>query len=608
MLAVTLDFETYYSKKYSLSKLTTEEYITGGEFEVIGFSIKLGNTPTVWYTGTHQELTKILDQFDWPNIVLICHNTFFDASILSFYYGIWAAKYIDTLSMARALHGIAVGGPLAKLAEHYGIGVKGTEVVAAEGKHRKDFTPEELNNYGDYCINDTELTHALCLKLMPHFSMTELSLIDITIKMAVQPILEADYTMLEAHLDEVRQAKQILLDKLAIDKTEIMSNLKFSKMLEDFGVTVPMKTSPTTGKQTLALAKTDEGLTDLLGHEDEKVRTLVEIRLGVKSSIEETRTERFMGITKRIRYLPVPLFYYGAATGRWTAASGQAVNFQNLPRISKIKQAIHAPKGSVIVASDLSNIELRVGLWLADEHDKLKLLGGGLDLYKDFASKAFNVPYNDVDKKQRFIGKTSSLSLIFGVGAAKLQESIRAGIGVDIGEDEAKRIVKLYREEYSNVKAAWQSCGLAITQIDTGKQGVLGYNDLLVVDGKNRIRLPSGLYLKYPQLHQEKGANGYREYQYKLRNGWDKLYPGKLYNNCVQALARCVMGEAMVRIQKRYPIILTIHDAVYIIAPEDEAQAALRFLDEEMCKVPEWMPNIPLAAESHYGYTLASCT
>ncbi|MDD1625975.1 MAG: DNA polymerase [Methylococcaceae bacterium] len=602
----TLDFESFYSSTYSLSKLTTEEYVMGDEFEAIGFSIKLGTHPTEWFSGSREYLQDILDRFDWDNIALVCHNTFFDATILSFHFGIYAAKYIDTLSMARAVHGIDVGGSLAKLVLHYGLGEKGTEIINALGKHRKDFSWFELERYGAYCINDTELTYGLLMKLLPHFTIIEMSLIDITIKMAVQPVLEADYEMLEEHLIEVKLAKQELLDRIVVDKKEIMSNNKFAKLLEDCGVEPPMKVSPTTGKMTYAFAKTDDGLKDLLEHENLMVQTLVAVRLGVKSSIEETRTERLMGIIARLGVLPVPLNYYSAATGRWAAGGGQKVNFQNFPRKSKIKEAIHAPKGYVIVGSDLSNIELRVGLCLAGAHAKLKLLGAGFDLYKDFASNVFDIHYEAIDADHRFIGKTSQLSLIFGVGALKLQRAIKAGIGIDIGFEEACRIVEVYREEeYPEVKAAWKECGRAIKQMTNDQHGILGYNDLLTVEGKAGIRFPSGLYMKYPQLHVEKGTNGYDEHKYKLRNGWDKLYPGKLFNNVVQGLARCIMGEAMVRISKQRDIALTIHDAVYCVVPEAEAQEASDFMTQEMTRTPIWMPGIPLAVENHIGYTLA---
>ena len=605
---ITLDFETYYSKTYSLSKLTTEEYVNGDEFEVIGVGIKVDDKPTIFYTGTKEELKTYLDLYDIPNQILLCHNTFFDATILSEYFGITAKKYLDTLSMARAIHGISVGGSLAKLVEYYELGAKGTEVVNALGKHLKDFSPEELARYGEYCVNDVEVTYQLFHALMPHFNTQELSLIDITIKMATNPTLTIDLPMLESYLHEVRTKKEDLLSRVVADKKELMSNPKFAALLVQYGVEPPMKVSPTTGKLTYAFAKTDDKLKDLLEHDNPYVQVLVSTRLGVKSTIEETRTERFIGIAKRTNYLPIPLNYYGAATGRWSAGGGQKVNFQNLPRESTLKKAIVAPDGMVVVGADLSNIELRVGLWVCDEMEALKSLGDGRDLYKEFASLAFNVDYDEVTKAQRFIGKTSQLGLIFGVGAAKLRDAVKSGSGTDLGEMEAKRIVDLYRNTYTGVTAFWKTCSSAIKAIADDGEFTFGRDGLYVVDGKRGVKFPSGLYMQYPQLENVMDeSSGEKGYKYKLRNGYDRLYGGKLTNNLVQGTARCIMSEAMVRIAKRYQIALSIHDALYIVVPEDEAQEALDFLIYEMCRPPEWMQGIPLAAEGGWGRSIADC-
>jgi hypothetical protein len=319
MTIITLDFESFYSKTYSLSKLTTEEYVNGDEFEVIGVGVKVGEAATSWHTGSKEEIAQALHEYDLPNNTLLCHNTFFDATILYEFFGITAKKNLDTLSMARAIHGISVGGSLAKLAEHYELGVKGDEVVNALGKHTKDFTQGELARYGEYCINDVELTHDLFFKLLSQFNVQELTLIDITIKMAVKPTLVVDLPMLESYLYEVREKKEALINSIEADKSQIMSNPKFAALLEGLGVEPPMKVSPTTGKLTYAFAKTDDGLKALLEHADPTVQALVATRLGVKSTIEETRTDRFIEIAKRTDYLPIPLNYYGAATGRWSA-------------------------------------------------------------------------------------------------------------------------------------------------------------------------------------------------------------------------------------------------------------------------------------------------
>ena len=405
----TVDVESYYDKEYSLSKLSVENYLNNVQFEVIGLAIKKNDEPTEWFSGPHDEIKAWLDEFDFSNAAIVMHNAVFDYAILNWVFGVRPKLVIDTLSMARAVHGTEVGGSLKALAIHYDIGAKGTEVLNALGKRRVDFSEEELEAYAGYCINDVDLTYELFHKLMPSFNTQELSLIDITLKMAVKPTLTLDLPMLEDYLHEVRAKKEELLSRVVADRKEIMSNPKFAALLESMGVDVPMKVSPTTGKLTYAFAKTDDGLKELLEHENPDVQALVATRLGVKSTIEETRTERFIGIAKRTNYLPIPLNYYGAATGRWSAGGGQKVNFQNLPRDSTLKKSVIAPKGYVVVGADLSNIELRVGLWVCGEMDALKSLGDGRDLYKEFASLAFNVDYDEVTKAQRFIGKTSCI-------------------------------------------------------------------------------------------------------------------------------------------------------------------------------------------------------
>ena len=186
MQIVTLDFESYYSKTYSLSKMTTEEYVNGDEFEVIGFAYKINDGETKWVD--QADVKEVLASIDWKNSALLCHNAFFDASILSLAFNIVPAKFLDTLSMARAVHGISVGGSLAKLVEHYELGAKGTEVHDAIGKHREDFAPADLRAYAEYCKLDVNLTYELFKKLVPHFNMTELELINLTIRMAAIPL------------------------------------------------------------------------------------------------------------------------------------------------------------------------------------------------------------------------------------------------------------------------------------------------------------------------------------------------------------------------------------------------------------------------------------
>ena len=603
---LTLDFETHYSKEYSLSKkdITTQSYIDDPRFEVIGIAVKRNDEPAVWFSSKHRETDEWLDQFDWENSFALMHNALFDATILACRFVVYPKVILDTLSMARAKHGVDAGGSLAKLAERYNLGVKGTEVLDALGKRRADFSEVELARYGEYCKNDVDLTYNLFRQLASSFNKTEIALIDMTIKMHTMPQFMLDGKVLYEHLEEVRKRKDTLLEECGIQKDDLMSNPKLAEVLRAFDVEPPVKISARTGKEAYAFAKSDEAFKALLEHEDERVQAIVAARLGVKSTIEESRTERFIRIHEAGGALPVPLKYYGAITGRWSAID--SINLQNLPRGSKLKKAITAPHGYSIVGADLSNIELRVGLAFAGQMDKLKMLGDGLDLYKDFASKAFNTPYDEVDDDARFVGKTASLSLIYGTGAKKLRAQCKMLSGKDIGEDFAQHVVELYRDDYAKVKRAWYDAGKALNAIINNEREEIGIGELkLEVHGEKGIKLPSGLFMTYPGLKITEDEQGRKQYVYSTRKGPVHIHPAKCYQNVIQALARCVMGEAMVRVNKKYPVGLTIHDALYCVVRVEEAEQARVDIITELRKAPTWLPNMPLDAEGGYGDDLS---
>ncbi len=604
MDSLVLDFETYYSKTFSLSKMTTEAYVNAPEFEVIGVAVKRNNEPTQWFTGNMQDTAQWLSQFDWGSSIAIMHNALFDGAILSWRFNIKPKVILCTLCMARALHAVSVGGSLAAMSEYYGLGRKGTEVHDALGKRRADFSETEIEAYGGYCVNDVELTYKLFNAMLPSFSKGELKLIDMTIRMYADPMFLLDGGVLDQHLIDVQEQKEKLLEECGICKEDLMSNQKFAAVLESLGVTPPMKLN-SKGIESYAFAKTDEGFKALADHDDPRVQAIVAARLGTKSTLEETRSERFIAIANRPNrggFLPVPLMYYGARTGRWSACD--SVNLQNIPRKSKLKSAIVAPKGHVIVGADLSAIELRMGLSFAGQLDKMNMLGDGVDLYKDFAASIYGISVDEVTDSQRFMGKTSQLSLIYGTGAVKLRNQVKMMSGVDIGEVEAKRIVELYRSEYTSVVSAWQEGDRVLEAVASDSYAVMGRDELIKVHGAQGALLPSGLYMRYPDL-QRNLVGTKREWSVmKNKRERDKLYGSKVYQGLTQALARCIIAEAMLRVDREYQIGLTIHDALYVIAPENEADEALRFIIKQLRQAPDWMPDIPLDAEGGYGHSL----
>lgn len=621
---VTLDFETYYDKEYSLKKVPTEAYIRDSRFQVIGVGVRVNDDEPVWYSGS--KWRKFLGGIDFANSALLAHNTMFDAAILFWRGGFRPKVLLDTLSMAKAIHGPDQSVSLAALAKLYGLQNKGVEVHNAIGKRRDDFSADELSAYGDYCVTDVMLTHQLFHIMCREFPPKELKLIDSTLRMFVEPRLVLDTGGLRAHLNNVRHAKQDLLNALdpkhqpnthaamafrvifpdGIDKKDLMSNPKFAGLLESLGATVPKKVSRTTGKETYAFAKTDKAFVDMVEHENPAVAALVSARLGTKSTIEETRTAGLLEASVRGN-MPVQLSYYGAKTGRWSGAGG--LNFQNLPKKSPLMSMIRAPDGYSIISADLSNIELRVGLWLAGEHARLNALRDGLDLYKDFAAGVFGVEYAAVDKTQRFIGKTSQLSLIYGVGAGKLNDALVMGAKnmlnttLDISGPECEAIVAKYRNDYAGVVYCWEQGRQAIHSVYRNQYQEIFYDGFAKVDGSKGLRLPSGLYMQYANLRQHEN-NGYREWIYDIRRGVDKLYGGKVFQQYTQGTARCVIAEAILRVRSKLKLVLTVHDSLYALVKQGTERDSLAFMLEAMVETPSWIPGLPLDAEGGWGRTL----
>ena len=623
-MIITIDFETYYSKEFSLTRLSTEEYIRDPQFEVIGVAVKVDDGETEWFSGTKDELGKFLRKFKWNDALLLAHNTMFDGAILNWFFKISPKKYLDTLCIARAVHGVDAGGSLKALAERYNIGQKGEEVVNALGKKRGDFSPEELERYASYCRNDVELTYKLFNKMIKSFSVSELDLIDMTLRMFTHPILTVNEDMLIVKLEELKAEKLRLLgtlkDRLKCASEEdvrqrLASNKQFAEVLKYLDVDAPKKISPTTGKETWALAKNDQGFIELTEHEDTFIQHLCAVRLGTKSTLEESRIQRFIDIGKRNRSrIPIPLKYYGAHTGRW---SGQdKVNFQNLPSRDKnkktLKQAILAPDGYLIVNCDSSQIEARVLAWLSGQKDLVSQFAKGEDVYSKFATSIYDREISKANPIERFVGKTCILGLGYGTGAKKLQHTLATTPpGVKLKDDECERIVKLYRTNNNKITGLWRA---ATTALDTMNKWddedysdhSLGEHDCLKIT-KTGIKLPNGLYIHYPGLEKYQDDEKNDRYKYQSRKGMIDIWGGSVVENVVQALARLIVSEQMIAISKRYRPVLTVHDAAVCVVPEDEIEDGVAFIVECMSKPPEWATDLPVACEAKYGRSYGDC-
>lgn len=632
-----LDFETYYDKDYSLSKLTTEQYIRDPRFQVIGFSYAFDDDQPEWVTGSDEYIASRLYSLKLEECAQAAHNNVFDASILAFRYNIHPKFLIDTLSMARPLNDVTKGGSLKHLAEVYGIGAKGDEVIHALGKRREDFSPSEMARYGSYCSNDTNILRLLYHILKQYSTPQEMYIIDMMLRMFTDPTIVLNRALLEAHLKDVIARKEALMAKITgvAERDVLMSNPQFAQLLESMGVTPPMKVSKTTGKTTYAFAKTDEGFRNLLEHEDEAVQAVAAARLGVKTTLEETRTFNFIQLTYR-GALPILLHYYGAHTGR--ASGGDKLNLQNLPRGGKLRQSMQAPYGHSMVACDSAQIEARVTAWLAGQTDLVADFAAGADIYSKFASVVYGRPINrkrkeidadgkefSPDFKEGFVGKTCILGLGFGMGAERFHDTLKTGQGgmrltVPIGECE--RIVEIYRGQYDRIPDLWEQAKQAIKAMSRGEEFYLGVGIQLKCD-KEGVHLPNGMVQRYPGLayYKADGEKYKRDgYYYQSRKGPNFIHGPKLVENIVQALARIVVFHQMAKIKKnldkydrkfgysqRFKVVLTVHDEVVAICPDKYVAKVKELMERIMATPPKWGPDLPIACEAGSGKNYGEC-
>jgi len=607
---ITIDFETYYSREYSLTRLTTEEYVRDPQFQVIGVAVKVNSEPAQWFSGSLEETAEWLAQYDWGNHFVLAHNAQFDAAILTWVFGQKPKAWLDTLSMARAMFGITVGGSLAKLVEHFGLGAKGLEVNDAKGLRLEDFPADQLTQYGEYCKNDVELTYKLYQE-MSSFPTIEKRLIDVTIRMFSDPLLELDVDKLESHLVEVRDRKERLFVEAGITKEILNSSAKFAELLVQQGVSPPIKISPATGKDTFAFAKSDAEFMALLEHPNETVQALVAARVGAKSTLEETRTERFIQIARRghiggaLRRLPIPLKYYAAHTGRW--GGSDKVNLQNLPSRGteggKLKRCLVAPRGHVIIDCDSSQIEARVLAWLSGQTDVLKLFATKQDVYRHMAARIYGL--YDIEKvtpEQRFIGKTTVLGAGYGMGGVKFQAQL-ATMGKDVDIDTCKYIIKQYRQANPNISSWWNHLNLVLERMVHNKPMEIDRVGLMTLEPFTGISLPNGLMQNYPELTRHSSG----EFTYKTRMGVNKIYGGKVAENLCQAVARCIIGEQIIQIEKLYRVVLTVHDAIACVVHEDDADYAQEYIEACMRTPPKWAKGLPLDCESGMAQNYGDC-
>lgn len=681
MELLTLDFETFYSDTYTLSKLTTEAYCRSPLFEEILVSIKFGDTPGFWVL-PDRFAHFCQHEVDWANTTVIAHHAHFDGLILSHHHNVRPAMWIDTLSMARILDGPKAGNSLHELCVRHGIGAKGDYVTFAKNKHAADFNAAEIREYGQYGVNDVERTYDLAQIFLDKMPADELKLIDLTVRMFTQPTLLGNEPMLRSAVATEQNRKRELLtnlgyacdlcggsgqapdlfngqssckkcDGLGINKKPFSSSAKFAEILRSIGIEPKTKTSPTTGEQIFAFARTDPAMQEMLEDQDDVVRALAEARIGVKSAIVETRAKRFADMASR-GPLCVYLNYGGAHTFRWSG--GDATNFQNMsnhnenrPELAVLKQSIYAPDGYRVVCSDSAQGEARLLAWVAGQLDLVEAFAQGRDVYSEHASTVYgrhvDRKKNSADKIPGHVGKVGILSFGFGSGWFKAATGFLKGalgakpIMFTMKDVEAlqidpspflnnpkhvarvaempsrlglndrlvhccvtKALVDRYRQRYTAITAFWGYMDQILGHMMRGEEVAFGPGGIMKT-GKDFILMPNGLKLNYHGLEMSNDGQA----SYFDGRARTKIYGSLLTENLIQSLHRIIVGEQMLEIAKDLRVVLMTHDEIVTVVEEEAATLALDYMNQIISTTPAWAKGLPLSADGGIGVTYAEC-
>ena len=643
---VYVDYESFYSTDHSLSKMTNIEYVMHSDTEIISLAMKIADGPTEVVFG-EPAIKKLLASVDWSNKLVIAHNISFDALIHAWRFGVRPAMWGCTASMARPKYAKTCGVSLAKLSTELGIGVKdSTALVNTKGKYLADFTPAEINAMREYNKEDTELCARLFKKLVKGFPRKEMWHVHATTQMLVNPQFELDVGMVDEALTEEKNAKLKALMDLAdmIDplhervarkleggvdteefvRMQLASAAKFGEILVSRGVEVPMKPSPTNvGKMTPALAKTDEVFVAMQEHDDPVVAAAARARLAIKSTLLETRLQRFKDAAAECQgRLPIPTKYAGAdTTGR---RAGEIYNPLNLPRVPRdkagnvvhktsnaLRRSMRAPKGYKVVVSDLSGIELRVNhyLWKVQSTMDMYERDPAADLYRESGAIVHGIAAMDITKEQRQVEKLKALGLGFGASHKTFQRICKTMGGLTVTLEESKLWVEQWRTQYSDIVDGWKKCAAALSNIEQGLQTTIDPWGMCVT-GKDVVWLPSGRPICYPGMRKERDGEwddgrAKTSWMYAYSRHKARITGPKADENLVQALARDVIADIMYdfwRTTKLEPVMECYDELVYIV-PNSEADDTLVELNKHMRKAPAWWPEIILHSEGDIADT-----
>lgn len=646
---VILDFETYYNQEYSLKEMSNIEYVTNPRFEFTGLGYQLLNTPVgdlepkfISPDEINQAIKNLQDKFGFnlEQLTMTGQNFLFDGLILKQKFNIFSPFMIDIVSLSRH-QDARMSHKLEDLAKKYKCKFEKGDIKQFEGLHFKDTTPEQKEKLQLYNYKDVAIESELFQILLPKLSnpQIELLLMQHTLKCYLQPALQLDFGFARELKAKMQKELQQSLEKvdwvlkyqdkqhntvLKIIRSDLIADILQNELPENEKLPIKMgKKGPIP-----QLAKQDEGCKYLLEHPNEKVRDLMQARLASKSW--NTHIKRLDSLINQAKCqngkIGMPLWYYGGHTGRWSGT--QSINPQNFggvgrrgsghhSLISQVKKTLQAPPNCDLLIVDLAQIEARLLAWIAGQNDLLEDFRSGKDVYAKFGSQLFKIPIRKPIKTdppllyafleiKRGFSKDTILGAGYGMGADKFYEFCLANPILNsliksgqYNYQFIKGLIDNYRKTYPEIPKFWNKIEKAFRWVIKYPHEKITVNGLSLWNDHNTVnlQLPSGRILFYPHTSINKTG--------EILWRWGKLWGGTITENIIQAVARDILAEAILRLEtEKFNVALNRHDDLVCVVPEKDAEQQLQKMINVMCIPPMWGQNIPITAEGEISKCL----
>lgn len=632
-----IDIETYATR--DLATCGVYKYAEDKDFTILLFAYAYDDEPvTVIDLACGETIPAgvVADLFD-ANIIKYAHNANFEIVCLSSYLGRaldpaqWRCTMIEALYAGLPASLSKVGEVLglshqkmtegASLIRYFSKPCKPTKANGGRTRNFPQHAPDKWETYKAYNKRDVETERAI-YKALQKFPMP-------------------DTEWAHYHLDQRINARGVLLDDTLIENAIALDTIEKERMTERAKRLTGLENPASVKQLSEWLEQNGHAMSDLrkdtVAEAIENTEGVVKEVLTLRQSLSKSSVKKYhamknvKGDDDRARGL---IQFYGAnRTGRY---SGRLIQVQNLRRnsmpdlaearelirsgdfasvrllydntadiLSQLIRTAFIPKaGCRFLVSDFSAIEARVLAWVAGETWVLDAFRDGKDIYCETASQMFGVPVEKHGQNAglRQKGKVATLACGYGgsVGALKAMGADRMGLD----DEELFNIVASWRNANQNIVTFWRKVEKgAIQAINECKAVAVGRGICISHKGGVLIvRLPSGrcLYYQRPGIGLNRfGSDSITYYFTDMSGKWTKqeTYGGKLTENIVQAIARDILAEAMIRLETAgYPIVMHVHDEVIIEAKKGQE---LKDVNEILATAPKWADGLPLSADGY---------